>query len=280
MDRELVFGILVAALCGSTMMIAAWWPLGSSVRPREALSERRAWWRIWLPFGPAVLVFAMLLGWALVEPASAEPVPAGLMLMAIPFVFIFARAGWRATRSLEISPEHLTAATVGLFRPRIILSPQFRDALDEKALAAALGHERAHARHRDPLRLWLAQLATELLWPVPTASARFRLWTRALEIARDDEARSRGVAGPDLAAAILVSLRFSQGTSQLAAAMLADATFLRERVTRLLRPLEVEAVPRRAMPSRLLVLSMGIPLGVLFGIEFGEKVIRSLLMSV
>jgi hypothetical protein len=278
MDRELVFAVLVAVLCGGTLMAAGCWPPGSSISASMLHSERRAWWRIWLPFGPAMLVFAVLVGWMLAEPASAEPVPKGLMLMALPFACIFARAGWRATRSLTISPDHLTAATVGLFRPRIIFSPRFCDALDTNALAAAMEHEQAHARHRDPFRLWLAQLATELLWPAPAARARLRWWKRALEIARDDEARSRGVAGPDLAAAILVSLRFSQKTSQIAAAMLTDETFVRERVTRLLQPLQMEAVPERKLSSILLVLSIATPLAVLVGIEFGEKVIGSLLM--
>jgi hypothetical protein len=106
------------------------------------------------------------------------------------------------------------------------------------------------------------------------------LWKRALEIARDDEARSQGVAGPDLAAAILASLRFSQGVPTVVAATLADETFVRERVTRLLQPLETEALPERKVAPILIVLSLGIPLALLVGIEFGEKLIGSLLMAV
>jgi hypothetical protein len=278
MDRELVFGILVAALCGSTTMAAGCWPIATSGAAQKPPLERRAWWRLWVPFAPAVLVFAVLFGWMLVEPASSEAVPKGLMLMALPFAFIFARAGWRATRSLTLSPERLTAATVGLLQPKIILSPQFRDALDENALAAAMEHERAHARHRDPLRLWLARLATELLWPAPAASLRLGLWKRALELARDDEARSRGIAGPDLAAAILVSLRFSHTGSAVVAATLADEAYVRERVTRLLQPLEAETVLERRLAPILMVLSVAIPIAVLVGVKFGEKLIGSLLM--
>jgi beta-lactamase regulating signal transducer with metallopeptidase domain len=223
-------------------------------------------------------VFAVLCGWMTEEPASAEPVPNGLLLAALPFAFIFGRAGWRATRSLMISQAHLTAATVGLFRPRIILSPEFANALDRDALAAALEHERAHTRHRDPLRLWLAQLATELLWPAPAAISRLQAWKRALEIARDDEARSHGVAGPDLAAAILASLRFSQGASRVAAAKLTDETFVRQRVTRLLQPLEIEPLPKRRRVPVLFVLSLAVAVAIMIGVKFGEKLIGSLLM--
>jgi beta-lactamase regulating signal transducer with metallopeptidase domain len=198
----------------------------------------------------------------------------------LPFALIFARTVWRAARSLTISRTHLTIATVGFFRPRIIVSPQFAEAIDKQALAAAMEHEGAHARHRDPLRLWLAQLATELLWPAPAATLRLQIWKRALEIARDDEARSRGAAGPDLAAAILASLRSTRVIPQVAAATLTDATFIKERVTRLLQPLDFEGLPRRKMTPVLLLLSLGIPLAILLGIKFGEKLIGSLLITV
>ncbi len=159
------------------------------------------------------------------------------MLTALPFVLIFARAAWRTTRSLTISHEHLTIATVGLIRPRIVIAPHFSAVVDADALAAAVEHERAHAKHRDPLRIWLAQLATELLWPAPAAVARLHCWKHALEIARDDEARAQGAAGPDLAAAIVASLRLSQSIIPPAvAATLTDETFIKERVTRLLQP--------------------------------------------
>ena len=279
MDRELVFAFLVAALCGFTLIATGWWPTGAPIAASERSAEARMWWRIWLPFGPAAFVFAVLLGWALVEPVNAEPVPKALMLTALPFTFIFARAAWRAARSLTISRAHLTIATVGFFRPWIIVSPRFAEAIDKDALAAALEHESAHARHRDPLRLWLAQLATELLWPAPAATLRLQSWKRALEIARDDEARSRGAAGPDLAAAILASLRSGQMIAQVAAATLTDETYIKERVTRLLQPFDPEAAPRRKLTPILLVLSLGIPLAILVGVKFGEKLIGSLLMA-
>ncbi len=280
MDRELVFAFLVAALCGCTLMATAWWPGRGDHIERGLPSERQSWWRIWLPFAPAALVFAVLCGWALAEPANAEPVPKAVMLTALPFGFIFARAAWRATRSLSISYEHLSIATVGFFRPRVVVSPRFSDLVDADALAAALEHERAHAKHLDPLRLWLAQFATELLWPAPAALARLQCWKHALEIARDDEARLQGAAGPDLAAAILASLRMTRMIAPSAvAANLADEHFVRERVARLLQPLEMEASLERKIAPLLLVLSIAIPLAILIGMKFGERIIGSLLIS-
>jgi hypothetical protein len=243
--------------------------------------ERRAWWRMWIPFGPAVLMFAALCGWALVEPARAERVPTCLLWAALPFAAVLARAAWRALRSLTSSHRDLPVATVGFFRPRIILSPRIAAALDEHALAAAFTHERAHARHRDPLRLWLAQLGSDFLWPWPTAYGRFLHWRQALELARDEEARLSGVAGPDLAAAILASFRCHQGDASLSAATLGgDASFVEERIARLMRPLETEAPQANKSARWLLALAVGIMLAVLLGTEFGERVVGTLLTVV
>lgn len=79
MDRELVLAILVALLCGSALTAVAWCPSGVPEASSARSFERRAWRRLWLPFVPAVLVFAALCGWALVEPADAERVPSACM---------------------------------------------------------------------------------------------------------------------------------------------------------------------------------------------------------
>ncbi|HEX7409818.1 MAG TPA: M56 family metallopeptidase [Candidatus Binatia bacterium] len=278
MDRELVLAVLVALLCGSALTAAGWCPTGSPVAASGRALERRAWRRMWFPFGPAVLVFAALCGWALVEPACAERVPNCLLWGALPFAAVVARAAWRALRSLTGSPQNQAVATVGLVRPRIILPPEIAETLDEYALAAALEHERAHACHRDPLRIWLAQLGSDLLWPWPTARSRFLCWRRALELARDEEARLRGIAGPDLAAAILAALRCGRGGGSLSTATLGgDESFVKERITRLMQALETEAPQAKKRSLWLLALAAGVVLAVVLGTEFGERVMRTLL---
>ncbi|MFI5367056.1 MAG: M56 family metallopeptidase [Candidatus Binatia bacterium] len=281
MDRELVLGILVAVMCGGALTAGGWWPIGLPVAASGRGLERRAWRRMWLPFGPAVLLFAALCGWALVEPACAERVPNCLAWAAVPFAVVAIRAAWRAVRSLMRSHQDVAVATVGVWRPWIILSPRVAAALDAQALAAALDHERVHAQHRDPLRLWLAQLGCDLLWPWPMASARFLCWRQALELARDEEARLNGAAGPDLAAAILGALRFSHaGASPSAATLGGDASFVQDRIARLMRPVDAEALPSNRRMLWLCAVAVSVTAAVLLGTEFGERVVRALLALV
>jgi BlaR1 peptidase M56 len=278
MDRELVLAVLVALLCGGVLTAAGCWPTGSPVASSGRVLERRAWRRLWVPFGPAALVLAALCGWAVVEPADAERVPNCLLWGAAPFAAVAVRAAWRAVRALASAHQDHAIATVGLFRPRIVVSARIAKAVDRRALAAAFAHERAHARHRDPLRLWLAQLGSDLLWPWPTAHSRFTCWQRALELARDEEARLSGIAGPDLAAAILASVRFSRQGAWLDAATLGgDAALVADRITRLMRPLETEAPHRNNRARWLFASAVGVTSAVLLGIEFGERAVRTFL---
>jgi len=238
------------------------------------------WRQLWLPFAPALMIFALLCGWAVVEPADAEPAPPVLILAALPFALIFCRAIWRACRALRTSQIGEAIATVGIVRPRIVISERFADAVDGSAMAAAMEHERAHLRRRDPMRIWLAQFGTELQWPAPAAAARLQQWKRALEIACDDEARAHGVAGPDLAAAILVALRVGRSSCRAeASALLAEEAFIRERVARLLAPLPSEAPAQRRFAPILWLLAVALPFAILIGLEFGERLIGSLLIG-
>lgn len=276
-----MLAILVAVLCGSALALAGWYPMGAPVASSGRTFERCAWRRLWLPFAPAAVLLAALCGWALVEPECAEQVPNALLWSVVPFAAVVARAGGRASRSLRRAHDHPAVATVGLLRPRIVIAPEIAATLDQAALAAALEHERAHARHRDPLRLWLAQLGSDLLWPWPMASARLRCWRRALELARDEEARLQGIDGADLAAAILAALRFSHGAASVNSAPLSgEAACVAERITRLMQPLVIDVVPPHASPLWRLAPAAGLCGAVLLGSEFGERVVQAVLALV
>ncbi len=280
MDREVVLVVLAAVGCGGALALAACCPpIGLTLESGRVL-EQRAWRQLWRPFGPALLLLAGLCGWALVEPATAERVPACLMYGAVPFMTVLVRAAWRGARTLRQTAEHVDVGVVGLWHPRIVVSNRAATALDARALAAALAHERAHARHRDPVRIWAANVAADLMWPWPAGGRRLRLWAGALELARDEEARlgepGAGVAGADLAAAVLGCLRLDGPRTATGAASLGgDASFLQERVGRLLGPVPM-AAPLPSNRAFWCVALLSMLLAAFAGCAFGEHIVRML----
>ncbi len=99
------------------------------------------------------------------------------------------------------------AFCAGLVRPRVYLSTGARAVLSPSELRAVLAHEEHHARRRDPLRLMLAQVASEALFFLPILRRARQRYADLAEIAADEAAvRSTGGPGP-LAAAML---RFDQ----------------------------------------------------------------------
>jgi hypothetical protein len=214
MERELCLSILIVLIGGTTLLGCGWWPVTDARESSARRLERIAWRRLWLPVTPAIIVTAWLCGWALVEPdPMPEGAPALLILMSVPLAIVFSRALIRAGWSLLGDRQDPGTATVGLLRPWILFSPHLAKALDDRQIEAALAHERAHARHHDPLRILLAQLATDLQWPWLQARMRMQRWLVALELARDEEACTTGVEGADLAEAILATARFNRHLS-------------------------------------------------------------------
>ena len=277
MDREYCLSLLIALVGGTTLLACGWWPT-ADVRVLNARDlERITWRRIWLPVAPALAVASTFCGWALLEPDPIpEGMPVSLILMSTPFLLLLARVAVRGGWALIMDPGDPGTATVGLLRPWIVFSPRLAKQLDDRQIEAALEHERAHARHWDPLRIWLAQLATDLQWPWPQARARMQQWLMALEFARDEEARAAGIEGTDLADAIIASARFCQSTNSSAqAALTGQSAALEERITRLLAPLCADSAQARVYSPLFALLPMSM-LALGLGLTFGERVVRAL----
>jgi hypothetical protein len=271
-SREVVLSALVLIGCGALAWLAGRLPAAGGPR-----AERVAWWRLWAPLVPAAVALALFVGWALQEPDQADerllPMALGF---ALPLALVWTRALIRAARSATDRGAGLPAAVVGLVRPRVILDPRFEASLDASARDAVRAHEAAHARHRDPLRIWLAQLATDLQWPGRAATARLERWLAALELARDDEARRGGARGEDLASALVSAARFEIRAAPRAAATLGSPEAqLAARIDRLLHPLAAEG---RATPARMWFAALGttLLLALLAGVTYGDVVLRAL----
>jgi hypothetical protein len=211
------------------------------------------------------------------EPENAEPVPLPLFIAATLFAGIWGRGLLRALQSAMARRHTSTAITVGLLRPRAVFAEGFVSCLDEAALDAARQHEAAHVRHRDPLGIWLAQLATDLQWPFPRAMQRLRAYLLALELARDEEVREDGIDGPDLAAAIVAAARM-EAQAAGAVGLIGEGARLRVRVERLLTPLPPAggAVGFFAAVRIVLFLTV-ISTAAVMGTVSGETLVRRLL---
>jgi Zn-dependent protease with chaperone function len=102
------------------------------------------------------------------------------------------------------------ALTAGLIRPRIYLSARLVEALSETELAVVMGHEQAHRRRRDGLRLLAAEVLSRLHLP-PVRRRLLCDLTLATERACDEEAALAsgrlGVAGTLLKVARLTAAR-------------------------------------------------------------------------
>jgi hypothetical protein len=293
-ERESLLSILIMVLGGLALQPFASWRGAAGEAACSAQLERSAWLRLWYPIVPLALMAAGLCGWALREPDPVrDPLdPWVVILIGMPFALLFGRAGLRAAWALLRTPPECCVSTVGLIQPQVVFSPFLAKQLDESVIRAALAHERAHARHRDPLRIWLAQLVTDLQWPWPQARRRLDTWLDALELARDDEARERGADGPDLAAAMLASVRFLSsatpearvafsGTQHAHARLVGDSRALRMRVGRLLAPLPARSPSelRRGLSCRKSVLLL-VPLlltVLALGFVYGESLVHPLL---
>jgi hypothetical protein len=284
MERESLLTVLMILLGGVALqLIAAGLATATGSRTKRFCEpERLAWLRLWRPLIPAVLVAACLCGWALSQP---DPVPDRvgplLFIVCAPFGLIGVRALLRAGWALLRHPKDLGIATTGLIRPRIVVAPELARALDERALGAALAHERAHVRHRDPLRIWIAQFVTDLQWPWSSAQRRLDEWLTVLEHARDDEARAAGVDGADLAAALVASVRFHRHrTEGICAQLIDDRSALEERVARLLQPV---ASPTDNTPTALqlaVLLTLAVTAALALGICYGERLVVGPLLAV
>jgi hypothetical protein len=248
----------------------------SLVRRGTTNDEAAAWRALWAPLVPAWTIVIAIASWSFVDPDDDEALHAWAVLLAVAVAAVWVRAIVRAARSARPHGAGLVY-TAGLVRPRVHVAPGVRELLDADALAAAVAHEEAHAAHWDPLRMWLAQLATDLQWPLPGARRRADDWLRALEVARDDEARRAGARGADLASAILTVARSTRlPVPACIASLTGQADHLRRRIQRLMEDQPIAPIRRRSWLRPAFILTLGAVLGVAVGVLAGESVMEAL----
>src|SRR5688572_6410188 len=114
-------------------------------------------------------------------------------------------------RSRLIHPRCVTPITLGLWKPIIILAPDWIE-WDEPALAAVLAHEEEHVRRRDPLIAFITLINRAVFWFHPLA------WWLRREISALSEQVCDGVVvsrGHDKARYAAVLLRFARAAAAM-----------------------------------------------------------------
>jgi Zn-dependent protease with chaperone function len=110
-------------------------------------------------------------------------------------------AGRLADGTLVIEDCAVHAFCAGLLRPRVYVTTEALQRLDEDALAAVLAHERHHVQRRDPLRMAAGRVLARALFFLPWLQALTDRHRSLAELSADESAAARG--RPALARAML-----------------------------------------------------------------------------
>jgi hypothetical protein len=118
-----------------------------------------------------------------------------------------------------VSDARLYAVTVGLWRPRVLMSTAMVALLDDGELHAILTHERHHVMHRDPLKVWLAYTLTDALFFLPLARDLREAYMVRKELSADRDVIGSPRQKQDLARALLKLLDTDNAPSRSAIAV-------------------------------------------------------------
>lgn len=141
----------------------------------------------------------------------------------------------RELRVVLVDGPAAPLCTRGLLRPRVEISAHLVHRLDDDALTAALLHEAAHDRARDPLRFFLAAVCLSLNPLAALLRAELARWRLAREAACDRAAVRDGADPLALAHAIVATAAPAPPTPATVAALRGDgASGVRLRVSLLL----------------------------------------------
>ncbi|MFB5674839.1 M56 family metallopeptidase [Paenibacillus terreus] len=172
------------------------------------------------------------------------------------------RYGELGDRIWVIDYDKPAAFTMGLLFPKIVLSSTLLAMLDQEEEAAVVYHEAYHMQHYDPLKTWLLQLCSSLLFYIPVLRHILEHYKTAREILADNEAIHRTGTPAGLGSALLKLLRNpSRGTPRPLMTAVCSSfaeTSINYRISRILDPQQTLApkLPWRPVMISLYVLSL------------------------
>jgi Zn-dependent protease with chaperone function len=140
-------------------------------------------------------------------------------------------AGLSGRVALVESSERFSC-TLGILRPRVVVTKELLDTSTPGELAAVLAHEAHHVRTADPLKMVIARSLARSLFVLPVLGRLYERYLAGRELAADRKAiRSAGTAG--LAGALLKTIAGPSGMDIGAAAALGGEHALELRLSQL-----------------------------------------------
>lgn len=140
-------------------------------------------------------------------------------------------AGLTGRVSLVESTERF-CCTLGILRPRVVVTSELIDTSTPSELAAVLAHEAHHVRSADPLKMVIARSLARSLFVLPVLERLYERYLAGRELAADRRAiRAVGTAG--LAGALLKTIAGPSGMDIGAAAALGGSHSLELRLNQL-----------------------------------------------
>ena len=238
----LCLAVMFLVLAGTSLLFV---PLAGLVEPRlqQAGARTAANVLLILRLLPVSLGAGVSLGLALPAflefepPSTTEMVNAPLIALAVlgcsALVLMLIRGVrmWRMTRFMQqewqkharpvsalatgvplyrIDINASLLAVTGIFRPKVFVSSTVADALSHAELSAALSHEIAHVRSHDNLKQLLMKLTAPPAW-FSRLRSMDQAWTRASEMAADEDALAQGASALELSSALIKVGRLSLG---------------------------------------------------------------------
>jgi Zn-dependent protease with chaperone function len=123
--------------------------------------------------------------------------------------------------SLLVAHHAPAAFTIGLLKPKIVLTTGLLELLDPSEVQAVISHEHYHQRHRDPLVIFLLQIASKSMWYIPVFKWVSEMYKVAAEIMADKHAIQLTGGSEPLGSTLLKMLKNGQPSD----AMLSSASY-------------------------------------------------------
>ncbi|NEW07521.1 M56 family metallopeptidase [Paenibacillus sp. SYP-B3998] len=102
------------------------------------------------------------------------------------------------------------ALTLGVIRPRVVVSTGLLQMLDHRELEAVMEHEKFHVKHRDPLAIFLLSMLSVAMWYFPLFRWVLDKYKIIIEIMADQFALSKRCTTAELGSALLKMLKFGK----------------------------------------------------------------------